>query len=147
MQSNKIVVGIQKNHPLAQIPSYNHEGDSGFDLCCVEPITIPPGETIVADTGLIFELPIGTELQVRPRSGLSLKTGLRVANSPGTIDSGYRGSVGIILHNTEDTELSFPVGSKLAQGVICPVITAVLLETNNVTSTSRGADGYGSTGV
>lgn len=92
-------VKIKRLHPAAVIPQYAKPGDSGFDLVAIEDVIIAPGETALVPTGLAFEIPEGYELQVRPRSGISLRTKLRVANSPGTVDSGYIGEVKVIVDN------------------------------------------------
>jgi dUTP pyrophosphatase len=97
--SDKITVKIKKLHPDAVIPQYAHKGDAGFDLVAVEDVIIEPGETKAISLGLAFEIPEGYEMQIRPRSGISSKTKLRVANAPATIDSGFRGEVKVILEN------------------------------------------------
>lgn len=103
---NEIPVKIKRLHPDAIIPKYAKPGDSGFDLVAVEDVIIAPGDTVLVPTGLAFEIPEGYELQVRPRSGISLRTKLRVANSPGTIDAGYRGEVAVIVDNIAQPEIS-----------------------------------------
>jgi dUTP pyrophosphatase len=100
-------VKFKKLHPEAVAPTYAKPGDSGFDLVAVEDVIIEPGETVIVKTGLAFEIPPGYELQVRPRSGVSAKTKLRLSNAPGTIDSGYRGEVGIIVDNIALPSLYF----------------------------------------
>ncbi|MDR9852928.1 dUTP diphosphatase [Paenibacillus sp. VCA1] len=96
---SEIPVKIKRLHPDAVIPQYAKPGDSGFDLVAVEDVIIAPGETALVPTGLAFEIPEGFEMQVRPRSGISLRTKLRVANSPGTVDAGFRGEVAVIVDN------------------------------------------------
>lgn len=98
---------FKKLHPEAVAPTYAKPFDSGFDLVAVEDVIIEPGETVIVKTGLAFEIPPGYELQVRPRSGVSSKTNLRLSNAPGTIDSGYRGEVGVIIDNIALPSLYF----------------------------------------
>lgn len=143
-------------HPDAKLPAYATPGASGFDLVAIEDVEICRGETKLVKTGLAVEIPKGYEMQVRPRSGLSLKTPLRVANSPGTVDSDYRGEVGVILTNIavyendnygNPTRQKIKKGDRIAQGVICPVIHADMYVSTVLTDTARGEDGFGSTGV
>lgn len=94
-----IPVKFKRLHPDAATPQYAHDGDSGFDLTATEDVIIEPGATAIVPTGLAFEIPAGFELQVRPRSGISAKTKLRVANAPGTVDRNFRGEVGVIIDN------------------------------------------------
>ena len=108
---------------------------------------IAPGETAIIKTGFAMAIPKGLELQVRPTSGNSLKTKLRIANSPGTVDASFRGEIGIIVENIGDTNITIHPGAKVAQGVICPVFHAILEEADDLDETSRGANGYGSTGT
>lgn len=141
---------IMKLHPDAIIPEYAKEGDSGFDLAALEEVTLRPGETKLVKTGIAVELPPGTELQVRPRSGMSLKTPLNIRNSPGTVDNGYRGDVGVICHclmNAKNESVVIKKGDRIAQGVVMPVIRCEIEEVESLSDTARGADGYGSTGV
>lgn len=148
-------IQIKKLCDEAQVPQYATPGAAGFDLHAVENYWIAPGETALVKTGLSFAIPEGYELQVRPRSGLSLKTPLRVANSPGTIDSDYRGEVCVIMTNTAspnpEGELSplseqIKMGDRIAQGVICPIIQAEFELTDALPETKRGKGGFGSTG-
>ena len=143
-------VKIKKLHEDAIIPKYQTSGAAGFDLHALEDVYIPAGHTKLIKTGLSFEIPHGFELQIRPRSGLSLKTKLRVANSPATIDSDYRGDVGIIVDNIENKDnvfssLQINKGDRIAQGVICPIIQAEFEESDELSDTSRGSGGFGST--
>ena len=96
----RVAVPVERCREGARLPAYVREGDAGMDICAAEDVTILPGQTVLVPTGLKFAVPPGYEMQVRPRSGISLRTALRLANSPGTIDSGYRGEVGIIMTNT-----------------------------------------------
>ncbi|WP_001053650.1 dUTP diphosphatase [Bacillus cereus] len=133
------------------LPKYAKPGDSGFDLVVAEDTVIWPGETKVVPTGLSFEIPPGYELQVRPRSGISRNTKLRVIL--GTVDSGFRGEVGVIVDNTErnlGVNMKAHVierGTRIAQGVIAPVVTAHFVETDELSESQRGSAGFGSTGV
>ncbi|WP_410988803.1 dUTP diphosphatase [Bacillus cereus] len=134
-----------------ELPRYAKPGDSGFDLVAAEDTIIWPGETKVVPTGLCFEIPPGFELQVRPRSGISRNTKLRVIL--GTVDSGFRGEVGVIVDNTErnlGTNMKANIierGTRIAQGVIAPVITAHFEEVDELSESDRGSNGFGSTGV
>ena len=131
------------------LPEYKSEWASGFDIqaCLEESITLKPGERALVPTGLSFELPAGFEMQSRPRSGLSLKKGLTVLNSPGTIDSDYRGEVKIILINHGREDFIIKDQERVAQIVICPVYQAVFIESETLSDTQRGGGGFGSTGV
>ena len=132
-----------------ELPKYAREFDAGFDLVAAEDTIIWPGETKVVPTGLAFEIPPGYELQVRPRSGMTRNTKLRVAL--GTVDSGYRGEVGVLVDNTEiPISLNMKAhvierGTRIAQGVIAPVETAHFVEVNELSDSERGIGGFGST--
>lgn len=102
--SNKLEVKVKKVHPDAVIPQYARPGDAGFDLVAVEDVIIQPGETKKVPTGLAFAIPPGYELQIRPRSGVSKDTKLRISNAPGTVDAGYRGEIGILVDNIHPGE-------------------------------------------
>ncbi|HDR4368857.1 TPA: dUTP diphosphatase [Bacillus cereus] len=134
-----------------ELPKYARPGDSGFDLVAAEDTIIWPGETKVVPTGLSFEIPPGYELQVRPRSGISRNTKLRVIL--GTVDSGFRGEVGVIVDNTErnlGVNMKAHIierGTRIAQGVIAPVVTAHFVEADELSESQRGSAGFGSTGV
>jgi dUTP pyrophosphatase len=143
-------IKISKIHADAVIPAYAYDGDSGFDFSTVEDLFLEGSETGVAKTGLKFEIPKGYELQIRPRSGVSLKTQLRVANSPGTIDSNYRGEIGIIIQNNNPIQsINIPKGMKIAQGVIVPVVQAkfTVIDETDLSTTERGENKHGSSGV
>jgi len=130
---------------------YAKEGDSGFDLRASTNeqggYQIAPGGTIVVPTGIKVATPKGTELQVRTRSGSPLKRGFNVANSPGTVDSGYTGEVGVLCHNLSDKVIEIECGERIAQGVICPVYKANFVEVDELDQTERGEGAYNSTGV
>lgn len=110
-------------------------------------MTLLPGERKLVKTGLVMELPRGTEAQMRPRSGLALKNGITLLNTPGTIDEGYRGEVGVILINLGDEPFVVQPGMRIAQMVIAPVLRVDPVEVAEVSGTARGADGFGSTGA
>ena len=139
-------VKIKKLSDNAIIPKYAHPGDSGVDLHSTEEVILYPGRTALVGTGLSFEIPEGTEIQIRPRSGMSAKTKIRVANSPGTVDSGYRGEVKVILDNTGSNTVTIQRGDRIAQAVLVPVYKMEIEEVKEVSSSARQASGFGSTG-
>lgn len=146
-------VKIKKLHEDAVIPEYQSEGAAGFDLHALEDCFIFGGETKLVKTGLSFEIPVGYELQVRPRSGMSLKTKARVANSPGTVDSDFRGEVCVIIDNVgkgyydkPDIVVKIKKGDRIAQGVICPIVQATFDIVEDLDETERGSGAFGSTG-
>jgi len=138
---------IAKIDPAAQMPTYAHPGDAGMDVRSIETVTLPPGGRALVHTGLAFQLPSNAEAQVRPRSGLALKHGVTVLNSPGTIDAGYRGEVGVILINLGAEPFTVEPGMKIAQVVVAPVAQAEIVEVAALDSSDRGAGGFGSTGL
>lgn len=138
---------FRKIDASASLPRYAHPGDAGMDVCSVEELTIEPGARALVHTGLVMMLPPDAEAQVRSRSGLALKHGIAVLNSPGTIDSGYRGEVGVILVNHGEAPFKVEKGMKVAQIVVAPVVRAEIAETFDSDETERGAGGFGSTGV
>jgi len=144
---NTIKVEIKKEDQ-EKIPTYAHEADSGVDLYSAEDCTIMPGERKLVRTGIRMAIPKGYEGQVRPKSGLALKHGITVLNTPGTVDAPYRGEVGVILLNT-DTEKPYhvEVGSKIAQMVFCEVAKAEFILVEELDKTTRGEGGFGSTGT
>jgi len=133
--------------PEAVLPAYAHPSDAGMDLRSVDELTIEPGARALVHTGLVVLLPPMYEAQVRPRSGLALKNGVTVLNTPGTIDSGYRGEIGVILANFGSEPFAVKKGDKIAQMVIAPVTQPEVVETDVIDETDRGAGGFGSTGV
>lgn len=137
---------VKKLHPSAKLPAYQSEGAAGFDFCSIEEKTIKAGEWELVKTGLAFEIPQGYELQVRPRSGLALKNGISVLNSPGTIDSDYRGEVGVVLINHSKVDFSISMGDRIAQGVVAKVEQVSLEEVEILSQTQRGEGGFGSSG-
>ena len=138
---------FRRVHPDAVLPAYAHPSDAGMDVRSVDELTLAPGRRALVHTGLVMLLPPGYEAQVRPRSGLALKSGVTVLNAPGTIDSGYRGEVGVILANFGEADFQVKTGDKIAQIVVAPVTQSEIVETEDVDETDRGADGFGSTGV
>ncbi|WP_105434654.1 dUTP diphosphatase [Neorhizobium tomejilense] len=133
------------------LPAYETAGAAGMDLrAAVEdgtPLTIAPGKRALVPTGFIFEIPEGFEAQVRPRSGLAFKNGITCLNTPGTIDSDYRGEVKVLLINLGDVDFVITRGMRIAQMVIAPVTQARLTEITETSTTARGAGGFGSTGL
>lgn len=138
---------IRKIHESAIAPSYAHEEDAGMDLYSIDEAEIAAGETILVHTGITIELPQGTEAQIRPRSGLAIKHSITVLNAPGTIDEGYRGEIGVILINHGKKSFKVIKGMKIAQMVIKPVLHTEIEEVDELTQTSRGQGGFGSTGT
>ena len=134
------------NKSTNALPEYETPGSAGLDVRCTETIVLNPGERILAKTGLFVEIPIGYELQVRPRSGLALKQGITVLNTPGTIDADYRGEVGVILMNHGLTVVEFKPADRIAQLVLNKVERIQWLQTESLTGTKRGQGGFGSTG-
>jgi len=130
------------------LPHYATQGAAGMDLlAAVEaPVTIAPGGRALIPTGFCIALPPGYELQVRPRSGLALKHGITLPNSPGTIDEDYRGEIGVIVLNTGAEDFVVTRGMRIAQAVVAPVVRAVWEEVEDLDETARGAGGFGSTG-
>lgn len=140
------LVQIKKLSEGAKIPQYRKKGDAGFDFFCIEDMTVPAQKTALMRTGLAFQIPEGFEMQIRMRSGAALNTPLIVANAPGTIDSGYRGEICIILRNISDDDYAIAKGDRIAQGVIAPVARASFALVEELAASDRGADGFGSTG-
>jgi dUTP pyrophosphatase len=129
--------------PLA----YAKDGDAGFDLRAVVPVDLAPGERRLVPTGVAVAVPAGYELQVRSRSGMALRNGLVVANGVGTIDAGYRGEVGIILHNIGRHSQTVHYGDRIAQGVLSAVPRMYFVEVDELPDSVRGSSGYGSSGT
>lgn len=133
------------------LPAYQSAGAAGLDLIAAipdaDPIELAPGHRVLVPTGLALEMPAGYEGQVRPRSGLAHRFGVTVLNSPGTIDSDYRGEVKVILINLGDATFEIRRGERIAQLVIAPVLQAGIVVTDELSTTERGAGGFGSTGI
>ena len=130
------------------LPRYMSHAAAGMDLCAanVEPIVVEPGQVRLVPTGLYVAIPEGFEGQVRPRSGLALKHGLTLVNAPGTIDSDYRGEVGLIVGNIGSQAYTVERGTRIAQLVIAPVVQAEIVEVDSLDATHRGDGGFGHTG-
>lgn len=153
-------IGFKKVHPDAKLPTYAHDGDAGMDVCAVEDVELVPGKATLVSTGLVADIPTGYEIQVRPRSGLALRQNITVWNSPGTIDSNYRGTIGVIMMYLPpmrewmtargDHVTAYPVsihkGDRIAQLVVAPITKCSPIEVTEVSETDRGDGGFGSTG-
>lgn len=137
-----------KKETSAVLPSYQTEGAAGADVSAFikEPVVIKAHSRALIPTGLIFEIPKGYEVQLRPRSGLALKKGLTLLNTPGTIDSDYRGEIKVIMFNTSDEDVTITNGERIAQAVISPVVKAEWTEVKEISDTERSNGGFGSTG-
>lgn len=142
-----MILRVKKLREDAMAPCYAHPGDAGLDLFACDGITLQSGESAIIKTGIAIELPPDTEGQVRPRSGLAAKHQISVLNTPGTIDEGYRGEVGVILMNFGKTPFEVEPGMKIAQLVVKPVIRVDVEEVAELSNTRRGEGGFGSTGV
>ena len=165
-----VLLKIDRVRPGAVLPAYYHEGDSGMDVSAAEEVLLQPGQSAAVPTGLVLHIPAGYEIQVRPRSGLSLRTRLRLPNAPGTIDAGYRDELLILMHNASspgdelaDTLLTcaerdnrpgtyqIQPGDRIAQLVLAPVIQAVVTESvegiDSQYYTSDRGGGFGSSGI
>jgi dUTP pyrophosphatase len=142
-------IRLQKLRPAAIVPAYQTAGSAGFDMaaCTDAPVVIAPGERAIIPTGLAIALPPGYELQIRGRSGLAAKCGVMPANGIGTIDSDYRGEIGVILLNTSHEKFTVEPEMRVAQGVVARYETAEWEMVDTLDETERGAGGFGSTGV
>ena len=140
-----IEVAVHRLHTGAQLPLQAYEGDAGLDLTACEAVTLEPGARAVVPTGIAVEIPEGFAGFVQPRSGLAARHGIGVVNSPGLIDSGYRGEIRVVLINT-DLEHAFVVepGMRIAQLVVAPVASVRLVEVDELATSERGARGFGS---
>jgi dUTP pyrophosphatase len=131
-------------------PKYEYQTDSGFDLRSTEELVVKTGERVLVGTGLSFDIPDGYEIQVRSKSGLALKQGLMVLNSPGTVDFGYNSEVKVIIFNTSKEDVVINLGQKIAQAVLCPVVCGKwvnLIKTDKLDEKDRNNNGFGSTGI
>lgn len=140
-------ISIKKLSATATLPTYQSAGASGFDLHADESTQILPQQHKLIKTGIAIALEEGYELQVRPRSGLALKHGISVLNTPGTVDSDYRGELKVILINHSDTAFTINLGDRIAQAVVQKVFRADFQIVEELDSTQRGTDGFGSTGI
>jgi dUTP pyrophosphatase len=146
---NEVPLKILKIHPRIELPKYESEGAAGLDIRAFldDDVTVPPLGRVKIPTGLRLEIPAGFEGQMRPRSGLAIKSGLTVLNSPGTIDSDYRGDIEIILVNLGSEDVIIKDGQRIAQLVIAPVCRAEVIHSDTLEDSKRGCGGFGSTGV
>ncbi len=129
------------------LPDYASDGAAGMDICSAESVVLRAGKRLAVATGFAFAIPHGFEVQVRPRSGLALKHGITCLNTPGTIDSDYRGEVKVILANLGEDDFQISKGDRIAQIVVAPVQHAAMVEVEELGDTARGAGGFGSTGI
>ena len=143
-----IKVLVKKLNPKAELPKYKTEGSSGMDLMALieNPITIKPQNSALIPTGLSIAIPENTEVQIRPRSGLAAKSSISVLNTPGTIDSDYRGEIKIILFNHGKEDFTVNNNDRIAQMILMPVLKAEFEEVEELPKTIRGSGGFGSTG-
>lgn len=139
-----IDVAVRRLRPDAHVPGQAYEGDAGLDLAACDPVVLPPGERAVVPTGLAVEIPEGYAGFVQPRSGLAARHGIGIVNSPGLIDSGYRGEIRVVLLNTGREPFSVEPGMRIAQLVIVPVASVRLVEAEELAGSERGARGFGS---
>ncbi len=138
------------NDSTNDIPEYKHDGDAGMDIRCSQNIMLLPNSVTLVHTGIYMELPIGYEMQVRPKSGLALNNGISILNSPGTIDSTYRGECNVLLFNNRSIAIRINIGDRIAQLVLKEQPKCIFKEVNsinNLTITNRGSKGFGSTGI
>ena len=144
-----IKIQIKKLSPAVSIPKYETPGSSGMDVAAYikNNIIIYPGENALVATGFSLSIPVGYEIQIRPRSGLAAKKNITVLNTPGTIDADYRGEIKVILINLGKEKFIIENGDRIAQMVVCPVVQADLEEVKELSVTKRGSDGFGSTGT
>jgi len=145
--SENLKIRIKKIKENAILPHYAHDGDAGVDLYSTEDYVLKPGQRILVSTGVIIAVPQGYEAQIRPKSGLALNHGISVCNSPGTIDSGYRGEIGVIAINHSKEEFKIEKGTKIAQLVFNKIEKAEFEEVKSLDNTKRGHGGFGSTGL
>lgn len=142
-----MIIKVKRLNYDANLPTYAHLGDAGADLYSAGDVELLPNQRYAVPTGICIELPTGYEAQVRPRSGLALKKGLTVLNTPGTIDSGYRGEIKVILINLGCESVEIKKGDRIAQLVIAPIQRASFIEDHELSDSERGNGGFGSSGV
>jgi dUTP pyrophosphatase len=149
-EKQKVTLGFSRTHKDSVTPNYAYPTDSGFDLYSTEEKIIEPFGRELIPTGLHFDIPENYEIQVRSKSGLALKQGLMVLNSPGTVDQGYAGELQVILFNTTKNTVKIEKGQKIAQAVLCPVVSGKwvdLIRVDNINDKDRNSNGFGSTGI
>lgn len=141
-------IKVKAVRTAAQVPQYKTPGAAGADLYAAndEPVVLRPGDRKIIQTGLSFEIPEGLEVQIRPRSGVALKYGVTVLNTPGTIDSDYRGEIGVLLANHGHEDFVVNQGDRIAQAVVAPCIQVSFDQVDVLSDTVRGNGGFGSTG-
>ena len=140
-------IKFKKVNPGAPTPAYAKPGDAGMDLCAMEEVEIAPQGTVMVGSGIAMAIPEGYEGEVRPRSGMAAKRGITIANTPGTIDAGYRGEIMLPLYNLGHEMAVVEKGERVAQILIHPVCEATMVEADELSDTDRGVDGFGSTGT
>lgn len=145
--NSQVIVKVRRLISEAKLPRYEHPGDSGADLVAVADYTLQPMQWFAVPTGISAEVPMGFELQIRPKSGLALKHGVTVLNTPGTVDAGYRGEIKVILINLGSEPFHISRGQKIAQLVVAPIAWAQFEEVDELTESQRGSSGFGSTGI
>ena len=141
------VLRVRRVRPDAVLPRFAHPDDSGMDVCACEDRVLAPGERAKIPLGIAFAPPPGTEIQLRPRSGLAIRDGISMVNTPATIDEGYRGEVCAILINHGSAPFRVEKGMRVAQAVLCPILRPRIVEADELPETARGAGGFGSTGT
>jgi dUTP pyrophosphatase len=141
------VLRVRRVRPDAVLPRFAHPDDSGMDVCACEDRVLQPGERAKIPLGIAFAPPPGTEIQLRPRSGLAIRDGISMVNTPATIDEGYRGEVCAILINHGSEPFHVEKGMRIAQAVLCPILRPRVVEADELPETARGAGGFGSTGT
>ncbi|MAC12800.1 dUTP diphosphatase [Novosphingopyxis iocasae] len=149
MRFEPIEIAVKRlpNGAGLDLPGYATDGAAGMDVCAAESLTIRPSARALVATGFAVAIPPGYEIQVRPRSGLAFKQGISVLNTPGTIDSDYRGEVKVLLANLGEDDFAIRKGDRIAQLVVAPVQRGIMREVENLDDTARGDGGFGSTGV
>ena len=149
MHSQKVDIRVKRlDHGAGlPMPAYATSGAAGMDICAAESLTLRAGKRHAVATGFAFAIPDGYEVQVRPRSGLALKHGITCLNTPGTIDSDYRGEVKVVLANLGDEDFVINTGDRIAQIVVAPVTQGMMIEVDALDDTERGTGGFGSTGI
>jgi dUTP pyrophosphatase len=148
--AEKVTIKFKRlDHFKGDLPAYATSGASGMDVraCLIAEVVLQPGERCLIPTGLSVEIPRGFEIQVRPRSGLAIKKGLGLVNTPGTIDADYRGEIKLILINLGQDPITIPDQERVAQLVVCPVVLAEIEDATDLSQTDRAEGGFGSTGV
>lgn len=148
MAKKKVLVKIKMMDGFHNLfPKKAHSSDAGYDFYSREDLVIKSKEIKLVKTGVFMEIPVGYELQIRPRSGLALKNWITVENTPGTIDSSYRGEIGIILKNDGECDYHVELGARIAQGVFCELPNIELEEVDELSDSDRGSGGFGSSGI